>query len=131
MRRVARSGIGRSAVGIFCVIALCHCESVPEITFADPDAASDGSNSGKNDGGDGSVPVDGGSADASTDGAGLVCPSVPPPQGVDLCCDAVACQGTCTTGDCQKCTTQCAAPGLVCCTARKPLTCVPVGTACP
>ena len=128
MRRVARMGIGRSAAAILGVVALCHCESVPEITFADPDASDSGAKDGS--AGDGTL-ADGELGDASTDGAASVCPSVPPPQGVDQCCNAVACQGGCSVGDCQKCEGQCGTPGLVCCTARKPITCVPAGTACP
>ena len=97
-------------------VALCACEAVPDITFANDDGGFEKGDSER---------ADAGAADGNA-----YCPAEPPP-GARTCCESVPCSGTCTTGECQTCARLCAAAGLVCCTAMKPVTCAPLGTACP
>lgn len=96
---------------IMLVLAAGGCESVPELTFAEVDAAADAPDTGLAD-------VD----------AGAVCPESPPP-GTSVCCGSVACEGLCA-GQCDACASKCTAPGEFCCAKNNNVLCLSAGALC-
>src|SRR5258706_4999585 len=117
MRRLTRS-----AMALVSAAALSACGSVPDITFGELDASRDAAAETSRDGDTRDIGV-------APDGQSS-CPGVIP-AGATGCCETLPCVGDCNVGDCQKCAAACTGEGLVCCAARRPITCVAAGTPCP
>ncbi len=107
------------AVALLATLAL-GCESVPSLTFAQPDAA----------------PTDGRVSDGSSDGAepdgadGGCNPDALPPPATSCCpVNDVPCAGDCTA-QCGFCGGCAMFPGTYCCALTNMVRCLPIGMQC-
>jgi hypothetical protein len=126
------------------VTTAAACASLPEVTFEDPDAATDASGAGSSDataGDSGGTVTDGaGGNDTGTaitdagntnDGSVSTTPDAAACGGStgDICCGAQICHN-CVLADCPSCTGLACTAGKVCCAKSMSVTCHAPGLGC-
>jgi|HubBroStandDraft_1064217.scaffolds.fasta_scaffold16657_4 hypothetical protein len=95
------------------VLLVAGCDGVPQLQFAAPDAATDGSVA----------------SDAlSVENIDAGCPGSEPAD-AGICCGSVPCSGDCA-GRCPECESTCTSPGTFCCAKMNNILCRQAGMTC-